>query len=220
MRVSATALVLLAPVMNGLWKFAILVSVESARVDVVLDVPLFVLSDEPLDEHFVALTESLATDIVGIVTSQELLASDQIGVANDGIVFLGRVALVAVVEPSALVAKGVIFTNAVDVVSWQTTFGEEGVLSVGNAPAPVAEEVVHWWCNTINILENKVQHFLKLDESSLARVAHASDVFAIDVGNVKKTFWVLLSVQFGHFEHIVHFSGATVAMVIRASRKK
>jgi len=214
MRVSAAALILLAPVVDWLGELAVLMSVEAACVDVVFDVPLFVLSDQTLNEHFVALTESLATNIVRIVTSQKLLASDQISISDDCVVFLSRVAFVAVVKSSTLIAKGVIFADAVDVVSWQTTFSEEWVLSVGNAPTSVAEKVVHWWRDTFDILEHKIHHFLELDKPALARAAHTSDVFSIDAGDIKEPFWVTFTFKFRHLEHIVHFGVAAVAMMV------
>ena len=104
MRVSSTALILLAPIVNWFWQHAVLMTVKIGSVNVVLDVPLLVLADQSLDEHFVALAQGLAADVVLVGTGQVLLARDQICVADNGIVLLGCVALVAIIETGTLVA--------------------------------------------------------------------------------------------------------------------
>ena len=55
MWVGTTALILLAPIMNRLRQFTVLMSVKSARVDMILDIPFLVLSDKTLNQHFVTL---------------------------------------------------------------------------------------------------------------------------------------------------------------------
>ena len=104
MRVCATALVLLAPIVNWLGELTILVTVKARRVDVILDVPLRVLAHQSLDEHFVALAQGLSADVVFVGTCQVLLTSHEICVADNGIVLLSRVTLVAIVKTGTLVA--------------------------------------------------------------------------------------------------------------------
>ena len=111
MGIGSAALVELAPVVDGLGELAVLMAVEARGVDVIFFVPFFVLADETFDQHFVALAEGLAADVVGVGTGQVVLAGHQVVISDNAVVFLGRVALVTVVELCTFVAEGMLLAD-------------------------------------------------------------------------------------------------------------
>lgn len=203
MWVCATTLILLAPIMNWLGELTILVAIESRGVNVILDVPFLVLADKSLDEHFVTLAQGLSADIVLVGTCQVLLTRHQICVADNGIILLGRVTLVAIVETGTLVTKGMILAHTVNRISRQSAFGKKWILAVRNTPASITKEVVHWGWDVSDVLEHVIHHFLELNESPRANLGHFVDVLPISSGNVEKGAGIF-TLDFLDFEGIVH----------------
>ena len=111
MGIGTAALIELTPVVNWLWEFAVLMTIEARCVDMIFYVPFFVFTDQTFDEHFVALAQGLAADVVGVGTFEVVLTGHQVVIADNAVVFLSRVALVTVVKLCTLVAEGMFFAN-------------------------------------------------------------------------------------------------------------